>query len=342
MEDIYSKCRLFNADAIDLPSEGDAKELIKATVVLLSSQEHAALIDEIVGRNRLIDLLKRLVGEAHAMEKECLAIQETNKIVNAAKRRLSISSVELKPEPIMNSVFEDEAFFRKTASLLECCWKEKKICDDGGDTFFKYSVIATRKRYAKAQDIKDALRLGKEISLAGVTSLNCIDYIDKLLSLDGIDSLAPALFDVEIGVRDDKDAEPSGGQRTECVFLGRLAEATGSKYILIDEPESSFDNPFLDEVIAIKIRELARNATVVVATHNQVLGLALQPNKLLLTTYDRDTNHYGIASGGLREEILKLETGDIGPDTRTSVLDILEAGRESYKQRKAYYEETRQ
>lgn len=339
LEDSYSKCRLFNACNIDLPPEGDTDSLISATGALLSSQDHADLIDEIIGRDRLVELLKRLVAESQAVALKRLAVTEANRIVKVAKQKLAISSVELKPDPIFDSVFDDEAFFRKASALLDDCWREKRICDDGGETFSKYSVIATRKRYANARVIKDALHLGNGVSLAGMAALTSSGYIDKLLTIEDVDSLVPALFNVEIGVRDDKDAEPSGGQRTECVFLGRLAEATGSRYVLIDEPESSFDNPFLDVVIAGKIRELARNATVVVATHNQVLGLALNPNKLLLTSYDRDADRYGLAYGGLREKALTLDSGGDGPDARISVLDILEAGHESYERRKVYYEE---
>lgn len=337
LSDNYSKCRLFYAGQIVLPSVGDTKVLIDATMTLLSSGQHAALIDEVVGRDRLIILLKRLVGEARAAERIRLAVQETNHIAKSVQQKLNVSSVELKPDPILDSVFENEAFFRKAVSLLDVCWREKRVCDDGGDTFSKYSVIATRKRYTKAQDVKTAL--GINVPLSGITNLNAGEYIDKLLSLNVPVSLAPALFDVEIGVRDEKDAQPSGGQRTECVFLGRLAEASGSKYVLIDEPESSFDNPFLNEVISTKIRELSRNATVVVATHNQVLGLALRPIKLLFTMYDQNTKSYGIAFGGLREETLRLETGSEGPNVHASVLEILEAGRDSYDQRRDYYEE---
>lgn len=342
LSDSYSKCCLFSADNIELPPQGDAADLISATKALLSSQEHAALIDKIVGRDRLIELLKQLVNEARVTALKRLAVNETNRITKAVKQKLGVSSVELKPDPILDSVFDDEAFFKKASTLLNTCWKEKRVCDDGGETFSKYSVIAVRRRYGNAQGIKDSLHLGRGVSLSGMATLSPEDYIDKLLSIDGVDHLAPALFDIEIGVRDEKDAEPSGGQRTECVFLGRLAEATGSRYVLIDEPESSFDNPFLDDVIAIKVRELARNATVVVATHNQVLGLALSPNKLLLTSYDRDKGRYGIAFGGLREKALTLDSGDNGPSVHASVLDILEAGYESYERRKAYYEEAEQ
>lgn len=340
LSDVYSKCRLFRAKALDVPEQGDTKDLINAVSSLLSSSQHECLIDQVVGRVRLVGLLELLSKEAREVELERLAVSETNRITTSVKNQLKVSSVEQMPDPEIEQVFDDEAFFQHAAQLLEECWKTKKVCDDEGRTFSKYSVIATRKRFGNANSIKEALSLPKKggPSFSGATVLSAADYIDKLLSIDAEGSLTPALFDVEIGVRDEKGAEPSGGQRTECVFLGRLAAAAKCRFILIDEPESSFDNPFLNGFISAKIRELANHSTVVVATHNQVLGLALKPNKLLLTSFDEETKRYSIASGGLRDRLFAGDGEGKDADAREVVIDILEAGRYSYEQRRSYYE----
>ena len=47
-----------------------------------------------------------------------------------------------------------------------------------------------------------------------------------------------------------------------------LDKAGSQDVVVIDEPESSFDNPFLYSTIAAKLKEISQRATVFVSTHN--------------------------------------------------------------------------
>ena len=227
-------------------------------------------------------------------------------------------------------------FFRKASSLLDRCWKPKKIADDNFSAYSKYAIVANRRKFTSANEIKSAL--GKtSASLAQITKKEAADYLDTLLSIPDDVNLSQGLFSVEVGMVDSKRAKLSGGQRTECVFLGKLHEAYGSSVVLIDEPESSFDNPFLSKSIASKIRDLANNAAVVVATHNQVLGFDLNPEKVFITKYDKVTKQYLMLCGSPHDKALCNGNQEI--NTAESMLEILEAGFMSYENRKNYYSE---
>lgn len=337
--DAYSTSRLFKREKLEEPDCTDGHDIIEAVVTILSSSRYAEALENTVGRSRLVDFLKLVVDDTRSREIDCAAIKATNKATNAVKAKLNRSSVDPYPDPELPALFEDEAFFKAFCGLVQQCWNERIVSDDRGMHFSKYSVVAERRRFANANEVKHALGLPQSVSLDSITRKSPREYVNTLLDLDESPKLSYGLFDLHIGIRDDRGSIPSGGQRTECVFLGRLSEAEGKRVVLIDEPESSFDNPFLDEHIAQQIRKLASGSgsTVFVTTHNQVLGFGLKPNKVFITSYNEDTKAYELHCGDLGDE--QLGNAVFGPiPTIDSIIEILEASRDSYESRHEYYE----
>ena len=82
---------------------------------------------------------------------------------------------------------------------------------------------------------------------------------------------------------------------------------------------------------------MANNAAVVVATHNQVLGFDLNPEKVFITKYDDDTKQYLTLCGSPHDKALSNGSQEI--NTAESMIEILEAGISSYENRKDYYSE---
>ncbi|SUP52675.1 Uncharacterised protein [Weissella viridescens] len=54
----------------------------------------------------------------------------------------------------------------------------------------------------------------------------------------------------------------SGGERAEYALLNRLEDAHNYELVLIDEPEASFDNPFLTNQLLPMINQISQHATV--------------------------------------------------------------------------------
>lgn len=335
--DAFSSAKLFNRVGIDDIDSTEEHELIKAIITILNATKYADALEEIVGRSNLIEFLKTVVSEARSLEVEKEAIKAANRATLAVQSKLNQSSVDPYPQPILPAIFNDEAFFRAFEALLKVCWHDSVVADDDGSHLLKYKLVAERSKFTNANDVKRALHLQPSVSLDGITRRHARDYLNALLEIDGVTDIADGLFDLQIGIRDERGSRPSGGQRTECVFLGRLAEAVGKDVVLIDEPESSFDNPFLDEHIASQIRRLSEDSTVFVTTHNQVLGFGLKPNKVFVTSYDDDSKTYRLHSGDMGDESLASNMTDEIPTVET-IIDILEAGRDSYGVRHDYYE----
>ena len=334
--DCYSRCALHHATSLEKPKPTDTMALINAAVQLLKSSDNADLVERYVGRERLSRLLKSLVERATNELRHEKCVELSNKATKSVQQSLKVSAVDDYPEPCLYKAAEKEAYSKGLAELLDSCWTPKLVADDNGKAFSDYSIKVSRCRFTKANDVKAALGLGGSVPLGGITNKKSQEYIDSLISLPGNPDLSLGLFDIKIRMEDEKGAALSGGQRTECVFVGKLNDAYGKSVVLIDEPESSFDNPFLSKTIAGRIRGLAKNSTVVVATHNQVLGFDLKPDKVFIARFDRDAGAYSILSGSPHDKM--LTAGEYGEPTSDAMLEILEAGKASYDNRREYYE----
>ena len=127
----------------------------------------------------------------------------------------------------------------------------------------------------------------------------------------------------------------SGGQRAEYLLLHLLSTAKNKDYILLDEPESSFDNPFLNKEVCTLINRIADRATVFLVTHNNTLGISIHPNWIIYTE-KKPAGGYEIYSGPLSAETLRSTTGET-VSRPVNLLNILEAGIDTYEDRREYY-----
>lgn len=334
--DSYAKCVLFKRKEIEEPDLDEAEDLIKSLLTLLKSENYAEVIQSTLGYEKIIQLLKFLVAIAREQQFQRICIQETNKITAAVKNRLNVSAVSPYPEQVIPRIAMNLAFHKRASELLEECWKQQVVYCDGGKYFGQYTIIAMRKKFDTADAVKNAI--GTASALGRITTKPVQEYLDTLIEecpQSGEDA-ALGLFDVEVSIRDKKGATPSGGQRTECVFLGKLEEASGRKLILIDEPESSFDNPFLNDAISERLRKIGENAIVVVSTHNPVLGFSVEPQRVLITAYIESSKEYVVYEGSLRDQSLIGTNSETIP-TREAMLQIFEAGKIPHDNRNAYY-----
>ena len=64
----------------------------------------------------------------------------------------------------------------------------------------------------------------------------------------------------------------SGGERAEFRLLQEINGAIGNDMLLIDEPESSFDNLFLKNSVNKLIKDLSRIIPIIIVTHNSLIA----------------------------------------------------------------------
>ena len=126
---------------------------------------------------------------------------------------------------------------------------------------------------------------------------------------------------------------------SEFRLLQEIKDAQNFDILLIDEPESSFDNVFLRSGVNKLIRDLSNTMPVVVVTHNNTVGASIGADYLLHTrkeNLDGETV-FKIYSGYPTDKLLKNVDGT-EIHNHTMMMDSLEAGVDSYAARRKVYE----
>ena len=146
---------------------------------------------------------------------------------------------------------------------------------------------------------------------------------------------------VKIGYRIlNKDGfEVSGGERSEFRLLQEIADAQNYDILLIDEPESSFDNLFLNSNVNQLLKDISEVMPVVVVTHNSTVGASVGADYVLYTSKELEQGKtaYRIYSGHPTDKHLFSTDGKV-INSHGVMLDSLEAGIAPYESRRKGYE----
>lgn len=128
----------------------------------------------------------------------------------------------------------------------------------------------------------------------------------------------------------------SGGERAEYALLNRLEDAHNYELVLIDEPEASFDNPFLTNQLLPMINQISQHATVFVITHSSSVGALMHPNYIYITKLlNKD---YNIFSGWFETgEVMNINTGDT-ESLYDNLIELMESGNEHWDEKGILYE----
>jgi ABC-type phosphate transport system ATPase subunit len=166
----------------------------------------------------------------------------------------------------------------------------------------------------------------------------------ELLINKAIDGLAATEYykffaQIEYKIINRYGFEVSGGERSEFRLLQEISDALQYDLLLIDEPESSFDNVFLNTEVNKLIKDISQKMPVVLVTHNSTVGASIIPDYLVFTkrVYQDEEIQYKIYFGHPSDKMLK----DLSGDTQKNfivILDCLEAGNAAYDERGKTYE----
>lgn len=126
----------------------------------------------------------------------------------------------------------------------------------------------------------------------------------------------------------------------EFNLLRALQDARQYDMLLVDEPESSFDNLFLKENVNKQIKDISKEMPVIVVTHNNTVGMLMEPDYVLYTQRKilNGKDEYRIFSGSPGEKEFKTAEDGESISSYYTLLDALEAGKEAYDNRKELYD----
>lgn len=339
-QDVFSKCKMYQETKFSTKDLSVLQELIKAVDLLLENKEYKDIVLRHLHRNDLlelaIDLRKRYLRELTLERKK----QYVNDIVESIKKELQVRSSST---PIPDVDFYEMYLHKKKVEKFEevsQLLKQERVIEC--KNLFSFRVIAKAMPYIGAQALQRKSR-------SRMTFSDIYGYYDKPYQyLQGLKSKCELsateyykyFVNISYEVLNQYGTTASGGERSEYNLLQELSDAARSQILILDEPESSFDNMFLKDGVNTLLKELSKQIPVVIATHNNTIGASVHPDYLIYTNkraLEDGTVKYELFFGyPSSAELVDAEGNAIS--RRDRVLDCLEAGEPAYIDRRNSYE----
>lgn len=337
--DSFSRCNLYNDSLFILPDGSNLEKLISAVETLLDNKEYEDLINSHVDRQGLITLYGELISKLRRLMEARLKKKWVNDLVETIKQGLQMNTAST----VVSNIDLSQLYInrQKRAKFVDLCRLVKRPRKIESKTIGRFTVVAEVKTYDNATDMKNIDH--RQVSL--VSAYN--HYDDPLSFLEELDlkseimktSYYKYFVKIDYRVLNEDNLTVSGGQLAEYNLLQKIQDAKNYDMLLVDEPESSFDNLFLKKEVIGLLKDMAASMPVIVVTHNNTLGASIQPNYILYAAKTKENGEakFKIYSGLPTDRELKTPEGEV-IDNFTIMMDTLEAGDVAYKERSRNYE----
>lgn len=346
-QDIFSRTPLFNYEPFEVP---DTRNRIKtlltaAEKILKAGNPFSDVLEKHIKRRSLFDYVNELLKldiQAAVYEKAIKLANEVMKTISEALGEKT-QAVQIKPMNFTKLFRVRKA--RKEFDNLIRNWEECDVDTRNVEPAFRQVISTERAR--NQTTLKSSSCLGAVSQNVKVDCLINDPPTDGYLWASTTSDLKCAtgenrwkiFAEFKTRILNQYGKKISGGQTAEYQLFRKLSDYKNYDTILIDEMESSFDNPFLNGDIVRYIHQISECATVFISTHNNNLGVSLQPNRYIFHTVDLINGQtvFNIYSGSAQDENLRTDKGKTIP-LRKVLLDTMEAGEKAYKERKNIYE----
>lgn len=337
--DIYSRTKLFNETNMEIKTLEGLQELINSCKNLIEDVEYKEIIDMHMDISKLKDLFIDLVNEYNKINLNNKLKTETNNIVNIIKSELGQkSSINPIKEFSIKQVANDLICIEKFNQLINVLNKEIKISEEDK---YGFKIATYVKRYKSASDLKTKVKCLNGVSEEFKSyNKDAFDYLNKIyLQIEEKSMLYRCFWKIDFKVLNKNGNELSGGEKAEYNLLSQLEDAYRNDIVLIDEPESSFDNIFLKSNVMQLIKDISEKTTVFLATHNNTLGTLVKADCIIYTenTFINNENKFLVYTGDITSKFLKTVDGKEVLNFNI-LMNTMEAGPEAYEERRNIYE----
>ncbi|MBT2732899.1 PHP domain-containing protein [Carnobacterium sp. ISL-102] len=339
MKDSFAKAKLFEETPFQETKLGNLKKLIQSTEILITNREYKPLIEEYVNYGDMSNLIIRLIEKYRELLLQNKIKDTANTIVSNIQAELQLKTTVPKIKNIDLSNIAKEFLIKEKFDKLVLLMHEEKIISRKSLSDF---TIETRRRiFEGAGELKSESGKNAAFSSAHAHYAKPFEYLQKLKEITKVEQADFYKFftKVEIRVLNNDLLPVSGGQRAEFNFLRKIQDSLQYDLLLLDEPESSFDNIFLNEKINHQIKTIAESIPVFVSTHNNTVGSSIIPDFIIHTkrVIENDNASFKIYTGYPSDQFLKTPNGEKISNLSVQ-LDCLEAGEKTYTLRSDSYE----
>ena len=338
--DMFAKCALYRETKFPAKNFDGIEKLIGSVEHLLDAREYRDIIDRHITRDTLLALLEDLIKRYRQEKRRSLEEIWVNGLVGEIQKSLSSRTSATTISDCDFYKFQMNRMKAKKFNTLVDMLKKKAVINR--KTIGGFTIQTEKRPYNNASELKNA---------SGKKAVSFSQYMDEythnpykyLLGLMDMTDIPDAdhykyFVQIDYQILNQYGFPLSGGERAEFRLLQEIDDAHRYEMLLIDEPESSFDNLFLRDRVNEIIRELSESMPVILVTHNNTVGASIRPDYLVYTkriigdsvVYER---YYGLPSS----KELKSSTGSSIKNFQV-ILDCLEAGESTYNERKHDYD----
>lgn len=340
--DAFSRMVLFDESEFSISEDVVLDDLFNSVRQVVENVEYREIIDKHIDR----DSLKRLACELIVLLWEKAFEKRKKKLVNGLVRdikqslKIRTSAVQVDDVDLYRVCIEQ----KKVDRFSEIVKRLQTAATIAEESIQAFKMVARKRAFAGAMEVKKVSRVKAKFADAFRHYGEPYLYLQELQNNELLtrSELYKLFTNVSYSILNSDGFEVSGGERSEFRLLQEINEAQNYDILLIDEPESSFDNIFLKSDVNQVIREISLSMPVVVVTHNSTVGASIGADYLLYASKEVVGGEvvYKLYSGYPTDRKLASTGGDTASCHET-MLNSLEAGSGAYEDRRRVYEAIR-
>ena len=326
---------LFNEELYSETNLTSLRELIKSVELLINNTEYKEIINKHIEDKNLKALALELMEEYTKSSELELKKKYLNTLIKDIKTDLRVRTSTTYVEDIdfYKVVLENEKVrnFNHVTKLLQ---EEREI---DKEEISRFKLVTKSSPFTGAGQLQKVKNRRMAFSEAFKFYSNPYKYLNELKKLDIEPTEYYKFFvDVQTTTLNKHGFPVSGGERSEFNLLNEISDSFKSDILLIDEPESSFDNIFLKDEVNELIKDISKKIPVVVVTHNNTVGASIKPDYVAYTHKEIEDEEvvYKIYSGYPSDKVLKNVNKAEEISNYNIILNCLEAGNEAYSERR--------
>ncbi len=342
LEDIFSNTALFNESVFSISEDNVLDDLIQSVRQIIENIKHRKIIEKHID----IDSMKRLACELielfRTKKLEAKKKELVNGLIRNIKGRLKRqTSAEQVEDVDLYRVNMDKGKVKRFSEIVKFLQRTATISEESIQGF---SVVAEKGAFGGAGELRSASGVKTAFSESFKKYGQPYNYLQTLMANESLmrSELYRLFAKISYRILNKDGADVSGGERSEFRLLQEIDDAQNYDFLLIDEPESSFDNLFLNSDVNQIIKKISDSMPVVVVTHNNTLGASVGANYLLYASKEIKEGKpvYKLYSGYPTDrKLTSLEGKTIS--NHEIILNSLEAGYDTYNKRSQGYEAIR-
>ncbi|MDO8064946.1 hypothetical protein [Janthinobacterium sp. SUN206] len=341
-QDAFSKVKLYKESEFAVSEPTTLYELIESVRLLIENAEFRDIIQKYVNMEGLKGLIRELIDNLRLKFQENKKKKIINGLIKDVKQQLALRSSSIQIEDI--NLYDYKIAQEKVKIFLKIAEAIKVSSIISQETIQGFTIEARKGSYALAGEVKSAAATTLAYGTAFKKYDQPYEYLQELLRIEGIvpSELYKLFTKISYQILNSHGAPVSGGERSEFRLLQHIIDAKDYDILLIDEPESSFDNLFLKSNVNNILKHLSQFMPVVIVTHNNTVGASIGADYVLyakkeLSIMGNRQVTYRLYSGHPSDKLLhSLDGATI--NSHEVVMNSLEAGYDAYKGRKKQYE----